>query len=73
MTGRIWTVINFGCDENNFVDVNIEHLANNGLVLDASKDFESFRENVAYRFGCDGDAPDKAKEMIKSYYFNKMM
>ncbi len=53
------------------MDVNIEHLANNGLVLDASKDFEGFRENVAYMFGCDGDAPDKAKEMIKEYFANR--
>ena len=71
MTGRIWTIINFGYNKNNFVDVNIEHLANNGLVLDASKDFESFRENVAYMFGCDGDAPDRAKEMIKEYFASR--
>lgn len=73
MTGRRWTIINFGCDKNNFVDVNIEHLANNGLVLDTSKDFERFREDVAYKFGCIDDAPDRAKKMIKSYYFNKKM
>ncbi len=73
MTGRIWTVINFGCDENNFVDVNIEHLANNGLVLDTSKDFERFRNDVGYLFYCDADnrGPDKAKEMIKTYYNTK--
>ena len=71
MTGRIWTVINFGCDENNFVDVNIEHLANKGLKLDTSKEFERWREDVAYKFGCRGDAPSRAKEMIKTYYNTK--
>ena len=71
MTGRIWTIINFGYNKNNFVDVNIEHLANNGLVLDASKDFGSFREDVAYMFGCDGDAPDRAKKMIKEYFASR--
>ncbi len=68
MTGRSWTVVNFGCNENNFVDVNIEHLANKGLKLDPSKDFERLREDVAYKFGCIGDAPDRAKQMIREYY-----
>ena len=71
MTGRSWTIINFGCDENNFVEVNIEHLANNGLILDTSEDFERWRENVAYKFGCIKDAPDRAKKMIKEYYASR--
>lgn len=73
MTGRIWTIINFGYDKSNVKDVNIEHLANNGLVLDCSNDFKNFRRDVGYLFGCDGSSsgPDKAKKLIMTYYNNK--
>ena len=70
MTGRVWTIINFGYDKSNVRDVNIEHLANNGLILDCSNEFKEFRNDIGYLFGCDYRGQDKAKKMIKKYYSN---
>ena len=71
MTGRTWTIINRGFDKSNVKPINIDHLANKGLILDYSDEAKNFRYDVVYLLSSDGDGLYEAKEMIKKYYLNK--
>lgn len=70
-TGRTWTIINRGFGKTNVKPINIEHLANKGLILDYSEDAKKFRDEVVYLLSSDGSGPNEAKKLIMTYYNNK--
>ena len=69
ITGRTWTIINRGFGKTNVKPINIEYLANKGLILDYSEDAKKFRDEVVYLLSSDGSGPNEAKKLIKEYCF----